>query len=141
MDEKEKARVEENRWLVWKLREPTTFEKISKSIRLHLANKSKINNMRKELLQEFHSQFITYLNEKSDDVKSNQISASYFEKRMNTLPKRVIFDLYEDFLKLKQMETERGKDAVKNAILESIELSYSLNDWFRKELIEQIKNK
>ena len=106
-----------------------------------MANKSKINNMRKELLQEFHSQFITYLNEKSDDVKSNQISASYFEKRMNTLPKRVIFDLYEDFLKLKQMETERGKDAVKNAILESIELSYSLNDWFRKELIEQIKNK
>jgi len=39
------------------------------------------------------------------------------------------------------METQRGKDAAKAAIITSIELSYSLDGWFRKEMIKELKKR
>jgi hypothetical protein len=41
---------------------------------------------------------------------------------MNSLTKDAVFDLQGDFLTMRPMKTEGGKDAVKNSLLRSIEL-------------------
>jgi hypothetical protein len=110
-------------WEIDKMRHPTTSEKLQKTLKLSLMSKSEINAMRFQLIHEF----------KSDLIKQPD-KGPYFEKRMNTLPKDWIFDLHEDFLKMKQMKTEKGKEAAKNYIVNKIGLSYNLNGWFLHEV-------
>ena len=128
-------------WLVDKMSNPTIFERINKTFKQSLKNKSETNNMRKQLIQEFKSPFVERVKTTSSDPLSKQMIIEYFDERIKTLPDTVIMDIHEDYLKSKMMKTDKGRDMVKNYILNHLELSYSLDGWFMEKLFTHLKKK
>jgi hypothetical protein len=132
---------EELQWLIEKMKNPTIFEKINKTIKQSLKDKSEIKVMRSQLIQEFKAPFIERVKATSSDPWSEQITIKCFDHRIKTLPDSFILNLYDDFLKSKTMKTEKGKDTVQNWILTTLELSYSLDGWFMKKMVNHIKKR
>jgi hypothetical protein len=98
--------------------------------------------MRYQLIKEYKLPFIERTKTGSPDFAeswSQQLIIDHFDERVKTLPDSEIMDLYQDYLKLKVMKTESGKDAINNFILHNLELSYSENGWFSKKMVAAIK--
>ena len=125
-------------YLTNKLRNPTFFEKINKSIYLFFLKKSDVNNMRQEIIQNFKPVFIEYVNSSNKEDISQVLTINNFEKRIFSLPKDTIVDIYQDFQFMKSRKSENNRQRIRVNICHYILLSYSIDGWFRNILLHEI---
>ena len=124
-------------WLMEKIKKPTIFHRIGKSINTPQRDKSELNTMHTKIIEEFKPLFMNHIQETTSGTLPHLIIGECFEERIRTLPDDVVSDIFDDYLKYKEMESETGRDIVRNYILNRIEMSYSLDDWFLEKIFGQ----
>lgn len=122
-------------YLLNKLKQPSFIEDLKKKGKCIAISNSEVNFMRSEIIKEFKPQFVS-ANLPADETDwEKQLLIEYFDKRINSLSKEIIIDLYDDLQAFRSIMSEDAKEKVLQHILVNLRLCYSLNGWFREEVI------
>lgn len=118
-----------------KLKQPSFVEDLKKKGKCIAISNSKVNFMRSEIITEFKPPFVSANRPVNENDWENQLLIDCFDKRINSLPKGIIIDIYDDLQAFRSIKSEDAKEKVLQHILVYLKLCYSLNGWFRGEVI------
>lgn len=110
--------------------------KIKYKIKLMKIPNSEVNGMRELLIREAKPIFANfYLGRKNTDF-TNELCVKCFDKRIMSLPKEIIVGLYSAWQSFNNAKSKESKELFFNFFITELELSYSLNRWFRKKIVQ-----
>lgn len=118
-----------------KLKQPSFIEDLKKKGKCIAISNLEVNSMRSEIIKEFKPRFVSANLPADENDWEKQLLIECFDKRINSLPKEIIIDLYDDLQAFRSIKAEDAKEKVLQHILVNLKLCYSLNGWFRGEVI------
>lgn len=124
-----------NKILGKSLRKPTFIDKIKYKIKLIKLTNFEVDSMRKIIIKEAKPLFEDfYLNRKNKTI-IEELTVKFLDKRIMSLPKENILELYTELNDLKRSKSKDAKTYLDMQFIWRLSLLYSLNGWFRKELV------
>lgn len=124
----------------WKKRfkEKTFIEKIKHKLLLLKTKDSEVDKMREQIIKEAKPIFIAYLSSTRDE--DSTLLIDYFDERIRSLPKESILELFSELQDLKEAKSNEARGLILRHLVIHINLSYSLERWFRKKLVGLLTN-
>ncbi len=128
-------------YLLKSLKKHSLLVRINNKIKIATVSELKLNQMKSRIITDLKPIFIAFSEEsrKSNNSDSDleKMVIKYFDQRINTLPKEIIFELYDDCLTLESMGDK--VDVYFLIMLNSkLRLNYSLDGWFRKKMVYEM---
>jgi len=111
--------------------------RFKQKIRALLISDTELNYMRRTIIKELKPIFAKLAMARGNDYL-DQLAIQYFEERINTLPKDIILDLFEDLQLLKQLKTNKAREYMLLKLIAYINLLYSLHGWFLKKIMQHL---
>ena len=113
------------------------WNRIKQKIKIVPLSKQEVNVMKTVLINEAKPLYVPFY--ESDDIVDKLI-VQLFDERIETLPKGEVYDLYDIFIELKNADTNEYKEFIRSYFRYNMDLTYSLNRWFRKKQLELFKS-
>jgi hypothetical protein len=95
--------------------------------------------MKQELINELKPIYERVIRSRGGNEEFNELSIAYFDERINTLPKQIVVELYEDLQLLKSLKNKRAAEFLLVELIAKMNLLYSLNGWFLKKVIKHLR--
>lgn len=125
-----------NDFLQKRLEDPSVWDRIQRRIKIMLLTKQKVNTMKKVLINEAKPVFAD--RHKSNDRTMDELAVRYFDERIETLPKSEVYELYNLFIEFKNADGKEYTSFALDNFMDTMELMYSLNGWFREKMVNEI---
>ena len=118
------------------------FEKrsLNEKLKILVLSKKEQIQMQNEIIEDTKPFFEEYSKVKSDSNDDFSIFIELYDERIRTLPKELLFDIQKYLTLYKDAEDIDNKKFYLTTLLNAIELSYSIDGWYRNKLVESIKN-
>ena len=113
------------------------WNRIKQKIKIVSLSKQEVNAMKTVLINEAKPVYIPF--HESDD-NENKLIVQLFDERIETLPKGEVYDLYNIFIELKNADTNEYKEFMLSYFRDNMDLTYSLDRWFREKQLELLKS-
>ena len=115
------------------------FERIKNKIRVLFISDAEVRAMKQEIIKELKPVFIEMIRKRRENDILDELAIAYFDERINTLPKHIIIELYDDLQHLKSLKNEQLASHKLINIIAHINLLYSLNGWFIKKVMKELQ--
>jgi hypothetical protein len=110
-----------------KFRDRGVIGRIKKKFRLFFTSDAEIRFMKQELINELKPIYERVIRSRGGNEEFNELSIAYFDERINTLPKQIVVELYEDLQLLKSLKNKRAAEFLLVELIAKMDLLYSLN--------------
>ena len=124
MDPEVKSYFEES------LKKPTVLARIKYKIKLIKLKDSEINSMKHALIKEAKPLFSDFWLNRSDKNILDELTVKCFDKRILSLPKAKVFELYSNLNKLKNAKSKEAKEYMYVNFMTHLTLEYNSDNWF-----------
>ncbi len=111
---------------------PSFWGGVRKRIKILRLPKYEIKRMQNVLIEEAKPVFFSVMEQRDSVI--DELTKKYFEERIETLPRRALYDLYVSYMEFKNAKGKKHEaDALRMYVIKQ-ELMYSLDGWFRGKL-------
>jgi hypothetical protein len=116
------------------MRTPSYWGRIKTGIKIKTLSPAEIYNMRKVLISEAKPIYEAKLR-KGDIIE--RFAMDYYDERINTLPRNILYDIYNAFTEYKNAHGKSFEDTAYIYFHMHLTTAYSLEGWFIKKLLRR----
>ena len=113
------------------------FGRIKRKLKIHLIPEEEWNQMRRELLTDGKRIFCSVMKilpKTEIEKRFYDIAIKYYDERIKTLPKDLLYDLYTSY---KSIDFSPDREMKISLFVNHLFLLYGWEGWFTKKLVEE----